>query len=48
MCEKGDQPSTETRIMRNFRYFGYYLHQHWGGRNGKQHILVSRSPMAIR
>ena len=40
MCEKGDQPSTETRIMRNFGYFGYYLHQHWGGRNGKQHILV--------
>lgn len=40
MCEKGDAPSTETRIMRNFGYFGYYLHQHWGGRNGKQHILV--------
>ena len=43
MCdteEKGSSPSTETRIMRNFGYFGYYLHVHWGGRNGKQHILV--------
>ncbi|MDM8271161.1 MarR family winged helix-turn-helix transcriptional regulator [Thermophilibacter provencensis] len=40
MCEKGDTPSRETRIMRNFGYFGYYLHMHWGGRNGKQHILV--------
>lgn len=40
MCEKGDAPSIETRIMRSFGYFGYYLHQHWGGRNGKQHILV--------
>ena len=33
-------PSTEMRILRNFGYFGYYLHMHWGGRNGKQHILV--------
>lgn len=43
MCdteEKSSSPSTETRIMRNFGYFGYYLHVHWGGRNGKQHILV--------
>ncbi|WP_346696352.1 MarR family winged helix-turn-helix transcriptional regulator [Thermophilibacter mediterraneus] len=32
--------TTETRIMRDFGYFGYYLHMHWGGRNGKQHILV--------
>ena len=40
MCRKGDAPSIETRIMRSFGYFGYYLHQHWGGRNGKQHILV--------
>ena len=32
--------STELRILRKFGYFGYYLHQHWGGRNGKQHILV--------
>ena len=32
--------TTEMRIMRNFGYFGYYLHVHWGGRNGKQHILV--------
>lgn len=38
--ETGSQPSIETRIMRNFGYFGYYLHVHWGGRNGKQHILV--------
>lgn len=28
------------RILRNFGYFGYFLHMHWGGRNGKQHILV--------
>ena len=43
MCDSGDkasEPSTELRIMRNFGYFGYYLHVHWGGRNGKQHILV--------
>lgn len=43
MCDTGDgttRPSTETRIMRNFGYFGYYLHVHWGGRNGKQHILI--------
>ncbi len=40
MCDKGEAPSRETRIMRNFGYFGYYLHMHWGGRNGKQHILV--------
>lgn len=40
MCDKGKAPSRETRIMRNFGYFGYYLHMHWGGRNGKQHILV--------
>ena len=43
MCNTEDgtpRPSTEMRIMRNFGYFGYYLHVHWGGRNGKQHILV--------
>lgn len=40
MCDKGEAPSRETHIMRNFGYFGYYLHMHWGGRNGKQHILV--------
>ena len=43
MRVSGDVPgkqSVETRIMRNFGYFGYYLHVHWGGRNGKQHILV--------
>ena len=43
MCDSGDkasEPSTEMRIMRNFGYFGYYLHVHWGGRNGKQHILI--------
>ncbi|MBM6816286.1 MarR family transcriptional regulator [Olsenella uli] len=28
------------RILRNLGYFGYYLHVHWGGRNGKQHILI--------
>ena len=39
MCEKGDTP-TSTRILRNFGYFGYFLHMHWGGRNGKQHILL--------
>lgn len=40
VCDKGETPSKEMRIMRNFGYFGYYLHMHWGGRNGKQHILV--------
>ena len=43
MCDTEDgtpRQSTEMRIMRNFGYFGYYLHVHWGGRNGKQHILV--------
>ena len=39
VCEKGDAP-TSTRILRNFGYFGYFLHMHWGGRNGKQHILL--------
>ena len=39
MCEKDDAP-TSTRILRNFGYFGYFLHMHWGGRNGKQHILL--------
>ena len=39
VCEKGDTP-TSTRILRNFGYFGYFLHMHWGGRNGKQHILL--------
>ena len=43
MCEKGDdgRPESEAlHIMRNLGFFGYYLHVHWGGRNGKQHILV--------
>ena len=40
MCEPDTQPSTELQILRRFGYFGYYLHTHWGGRNGKQHILV--------
>lgn len=43
MREKGDgaRPESEAlRIMRNLGYFGYYLHVHWGCRNGKQHILV--------
>lgn len=40
MCEAGKQQSTELRILRKLGFFGYYLHQHWGGRNGKQHILV--------
>ena len=40
MCEADRQQSTELRILRKLGYFGYYLHQHWGGRNGKQHILV--------
>ena len=39
MCERDDAP-TSTRILRNFGYFGYFLHMHWGGRNGKQHILL--------
>ncbi len=40
MCETTAQPSAELQILRRLGYFGYYLHQHWGGRNGKQHILV--------
>lgn len=40
MCESAEQPSAELRILRKLGYFGYYLHQHWGGRNGKQHILI--------
>ena len=43
MCDKGEKDpgqSTEMRILRNLGYFGYYLHVHWGGRNGKQHILI--------
>lgn len=37
---EAESPSARMRILRNFGYFGYYLHMHWGGRNGKQHILV--------
>ena len=40
VCEADTQQSIELRILRKLGYFGYYLHQHWGGRNGKQHILV--------
>ena len=40
MCETTAQPSAELQILRRLGYFGYYLHQHWGGRNGKQHILI--------
>ena len=40
MCEPDTQPGTELQILRKLGYFGYYLHTHWGGRNGKQHILV--------
>ena len=40
MCEHDSQPGTELQILRRFGYFGYFLHTHWGGRNGKQHILV--------
>ena len=40
MCEPATPESVELRILRKLGYFGYYLHQHWGGRNGKQHILV--------
>ncbi len=40
MCETTAQPSAELQILRRLGYFGYYLHTHWGGRNGKQHILV--------
>lgn len=40
MCESVPQQSAELRILRKLGYFGYYLHQHWGGRNGKQHILI--------
>ncbi len=40
MCETTARPSAELQILRRLGYFGYYLHTHWGGRNGKQHILV--------
>ncbi|WP_417229225.1 MarR family winged helix-turn-helix transcriptional regulator [Thermophilibacter sp.] len=40
MCEPNAQPGTELQILHRLGYFGYYLHTHWGGRNGKQHILV--------
>ena len=40
MCETAARPSAELQILRRLGYFGYYLHTHWGGRNGKQHILV--------
>lgn len=32
--------SVERRILHGFGYFGHYLHQHAGGRGGKQHVLV--------
>lgn len=28
------------RILFDFGYFGHFLHQHTGGRSGKQHILT--------
>ena len=31
---------TPLRIVRNLGFFGYFLHVHWGGRNGKQHVLT--------
>ena len=40
MCEKNGHEGLELRILRKLGYFGYYLHMHWGGRNGKQHILI--------
>lgn len=43
MCERDAERADDdvcTRIVRNLGYFGYYLHMHWGGRNGKQHILM--------
>lgn len=36
----GGEPSVEARILRDLGYFGYYLHMHLGGRNGKQHVLI--------
>lgn len=35
------EETTERRLLQNFGFFGHYLHVHAGGRNGKQHILVS-------
>lgn len=29
------------RILRDLGYFGCFLHQHRGGRSGKQHLLVA-------
>lgn len=40
MCEIEGQRDPELSILRKLGYFGYYLHVHWGGRNGKQHILI--------
>ena len=43
MAEDDNAPEDvpiSTRIVRNLGFFGYYLHMHWGGRTGKQHILI--------
>ncbi|WP_298579278.1 MarR family winged helix-turn-helix transcriptional regulator [uncultured Olegusella sp.] len=33
--------STECRVLRNFGYFGFFLHHHAGGRAGKPYILIA-------
>lgn len=33
--------STECRVLRNFAYLGFFLHQHAGGRAGKPYILIT-------
>lgn len=36
----GQQPPLPRRVLRLFGFFGHYLHMHWGGRSGQQHVLV--------
>lgn len=45
VCATGDadelaQDSPERRALRDFGYFGHFLHVHAGGRGGKQFILT--------
>lgn len=33
--------SIERQVLRNFGYFGFFLHRHAGGRAGKPYILIA-------
>lgn len=42
ICPPDEREQTPVRrILRDLGYFGYFLHQHRGGRSGKQHLLVA-------